>query len=661
MATSDFLHRAVRLSILMAVLNLTGCLPSPTATPLIESPPLTSDTPTAEPSAAPLPTATSSLFDHALAVLLPSPITQFPELTVPGADAVLGLGIFSGFDISPDESRVAFAASNGLIVLDTTSLEQIWAAPVAISLRGSTQWSPDGTRIAAFNEGTLYVWDGLSGAALQSLTLADLYPILGEESNTTFTEFAWSPDSTVLAVSIEAGVYGSPSYSWETILWDSSSGEIVQRLDSPQHGVFEFMWSTDGTRLAARLNDHDGPDETDGVIWEIPSGETVTFTEIIQETSDDLSRVVLGHSHSLNCELWDVGSYTQLAEFESCPAISPNFQWGAQATPGHVEILDLSQGPPQIAATIEVPLVTDEFVFSWSLDGSRLAASNGATVVVLDIQTRSVLTTLQDSTLGVPGESGADVTWLPDNQRIITTDWDWDRINTDIWHVETGEWLGGLEGFEIDYPYTSSLSSIDPLDAGLVLIHTSESILLWDVDAGVPIAQITGIREGTIGWSPDGAYVARQGFSYRDDKRVRENITVWDVATQQAVAVLPETDTDLFSFPQNNYDPRDHRNLTSPDGKYEVVIGRDSVKIAGLISLELLNDSNDGTAAAWSPDSRLVAVVNAGVFYLWNVETGELVAQHSERTYTNWLVFSPDGSRIAAQAEGTIVVWRIEE
>jgi WD40 repeat protein len=465
MATSDFLHRAVQLSILMAVLNLTGCLPSPTATPLIQSPPLTvDDTLTVEPtvertvelSASPLPTDTPSPFDHALDVPLPASITAV--------------------DISPDESRIAVELSNGLVVLDTASLEEIWATPV--DLWDPPEWSPDGTRIAAFDAGALYVWEGLSGDVLQSLMLASLYPNVGGENN-SFTAIEWSPDSTMLAVSIQLEEDGN--YSWDDILWDPSSGEIVQRLDTPQHPVYEFLWSTDGTRLAAQLNDHVGFDEALGVIWEIPGGQTVTFTESIEEISDDLSRVVLGHPHSLDCELWDVASYTRLAEYDRCPSISPDFRWGAQAAPGHVELLDLSQAPSQIAATIEAPLLADEIhFFFWSPDGSRLAVSRGDMVSILDLQARSLLTTLQDSTLGTPGELGAHINWLPDNQRIITTNWD--RNHTAIWHVETGERLGELEGFEIDDPF-----DIDPLEAGPVLIHTANHILIWgNVDAGVP-------------------------------------------------------------------------------------------------------------------------------------------------------------------------------
>jgi WD40 repeat protein len=651
MATSDFLHRAVRLSILMAVLNLTGCLSSPTATPSIESPPLTSDTPTAEPSASPLPTIElHSLFDHALDVPLPEPITMFPELTVPGADAVLGLGSFYGVDISPDESRVAFAANNGLIVLDATSLEKIWAVP--IDLWDSTQWSPDGTRIAAFSAETLFVWDGLSGELLQSLALADLYPT---QEDPAFKAIEWSPDSAVLAVN-SVKFLGS-IYSWDTILWNPSSGEIVQRLDSPQHGVFEFVWSTDGTRLAARLSDHDGPDETLGVIWEIPGGETVTFPETIQKASDDLSRVVLGHSHSLHCELWDVDSYTRLAEYEVCPTISPDFLWGAQVASGHVELRDLSQAPSQIADTIEVPFLADGFgSFYWSPDESRLAISDDDMVIIIDMQSRSMLTTLQDSRLSVPSGVGATITWLPDNQRIITTDWDGN--NTGIWHVETGERLGEMEGFHMHFA-----SSIHLLATGLALINASGKILLWDVDAGVPVAQIVSSETGLIVWSPDGAYVARQSYAKRDGNWVREDITVWDVATQQAVAVVPAADANLFSFAPYQYphDGNDHPNYASPDGKYEVIIDNDGVNITGLIRRELFDDSSYNTEAAWSPDSRLVAVINGGVLYIWNIETGELVAQHSERTYENSLAFSPDGSRIAVNSGGAIVVWRIEE
>jgi WD40 repeat protein len=153
----------------------------------------------------------------------------------------------------------------------------------------------------------------------------------------------------------------------------------------------------------------------------------------------------------------------------------------------------------------------------------------------------------------------------------------------------------------------------------------------------------------TIAFSPDARWLAT---SSRSDRAVR----LWDVGGEKIITRLP------VGYPA--------RSAFSSDGRWFVATGeRFELRKTGTwepaASLQFTEKRPILGAAAFSPDSRLLAVVvNRFEVHLFNLKTFERIGilRPPSAVQMLSLVFSPDGSQLAGLgAEARVAVWNMRE
>ncbi|MCA9903418.1 MAG: hypothetical protein KC547_06145 [Anaerolineae bacterium] len=163
---------------------------------------------------------------------------------------------------SPDGSRFAIVDFPSLHILDSTTWEPLLTIPD--SGVSHVAWNSDGTRIASVaggNPSSLYIWDSVTGACLQHLTI-DYPSVVGGVF--PMYQLAWSSNDRIIA---------SDSYATDILIWDTYS-EDVSVLGSHDSGrVTEVDFSPQSDRIVST-----GSDGTVR-IWDVDSGELVSATE----------------------------------------------------------------------------------------------------------------------------------------------------------------------------------------------------------------------------------------------------------------------------------------------------------------------------------------------------------------------------------------------
>lgn len=140
---------------------------------------------------------------------------------------------------SPDGSRIASASDNGSIkIWDPDSLVELG------TLNGTypVAWSPDGRTLASSGaiKGSVILWEVSSGAILN-----DFITTAG-----TVSSIAWSPDGRRIATS-----FFDPSAGSQVYVLDAATGEeLANRSESSRTAESPIDWSPDGRMLAAAVS-----------------------------------------------------------------------------------------------------------------------------------------------------------------------------------------------------------------------------------------------------------------------------------------------------------------------------------------------------------------------------------------------------------------------
>ncbi|HKB35507.1 MAG TPA: hypothetical protein VKD72_03575, partial [Gemmataceae bacterium] len=530
-------------------------------------------------------------------------------VTLNGPAPPAGLPVFS-----PDGKRLAVPCRNGnLQVWDTRG----GRTPLTIEMKGTgpqpeaarLAFSPDGKLLACGDrEGSVAVWDTGTGAEVYTLKA---HPAL-------VTGLAFSPDGRRLA---------SGGFDRAVRLWDAATGKELLTFRGHADAVEGVAFSPDGRRAASA-----GRDNTI-LVWDVASGQelvalkadahgiyNLAFSPDGQRLASAGIDGALGGSQTI--KIWDPVCGVQSL------ALHPSDRT--------LDVLHTRDGTPtgSIAGAAE-------FVFS--PDGTRMASIDGSAVRVWDAADGRQLLTLKGH-----ADKVTRVIFSPQSSRRLAS------VGSDgilkVWDISAGAPPAAAEklvirvGPPVGFLGEEHFRALDfsPDSRRLASGTARGEVKVWDADDGKELLSILahpGFGVTRVAFSPDGKRLAstcaghqplklwdldtrRQVLSFRgpgekpwftglsfspDGRRVATCYLVgggqvWDAATGEV------------SFPLSRDASRILGLAYSPDGKRLATLGVNAVKVLDatngneLLTLPGGFTSKGGTAVAFSPDSRRLAV-----------------------------------------------------
>jgi WD40 repeat protein len=186
------------------------------------------------------------------------------------------------------------------------------------------------------------------------------------------------------------------------------------------------------------------------------------------------------------------------------------------------------------------------------------------------------------------------------------------------------------------------------------------TIMLWDIETGQPIGQLTsGLTSvvTSVAFSPDGKTLASNGG---------DGLLLWDIETRQQLGRFGNDDQggslNLLAFSV------DGKVLASDSGGNSIILW--DVATRQPIGPPLSVPSGQIHGLAFSPDGKILASGSAGPdsrIILWDIAThqpiGEPLILESEREYApgiSSLAFSPDGKILASgQQDADLTLWDV--
>jgi WD40 repeat protein len=492
----------------------------------------------------------------------------------------------------------------------------------AVAGPGRTSFSPDGQRIVigSFYQPVAVVVDVSSGA--------EVFTLSGHKA--PISDVAWSPDGRWIATASADG---------STRIWEAETGRPRFRLSGHTADVFAVDWSPDSTRLVTG--------STDGTarVWRITQeGATGLLSLSSQGTrsgvagaafSPDGDRVMTGDGRITAVEVWDV-SITGDAEWANLPAV-PLFEGSAAFTPdgrrlvastvdGSATIWDPATGarlltfganrpsadPDRLDVFAIDPLVdgpsgTDLFAIDVSSDGALVAtASANGSARVWDAATGDEMFTVRSR------QEVDDVAWSPAGDLLATA------------------------------------SADSETDTGLVTIVDRSG----DQVAALP--EESGVRFGSVRFSPDGRQLLTTSFDTGDPTPTGNDVNIWDWERGEVVRTIEALAQRAI------YDPTGALIATTAgvDGVAEIWDSETGQKIA-----TLAGHTGGVEAVAFSADGTRLASAGAdGTVRLWDPRAGEqLLVLRGHAGLVSSVSFSPDVSRLASVgADGYVRVWALD-
>lgn len=148
-------------------------------------------------------------------------------------------------DFSPDSTKLASSNTGSVKIWDVSNGDCIKIIESDFPTVWRVLWSPDGTKLAfSFNSEIDYsdridVYDAQSWNRIARIT-----PPSG---GTAATSIAWSPDSTKIAFQ----TYNGTSSSNGIKIWDIINNKLIKTISTPYFQQSYVVWSPDGTKIAS--------------------------------------------------------------------------------------------------------------------------------------------------------------------------------------------------------------------------------------------------------------------------------------------------------------------------------------------------------------------------------------------------------------------------
>ncbi len=569
-------------------------------------------------------------------------------------------------DFSPDGTRLAIAASEGLPVLfDADTGESLADVNPLVGTLSHVTFSPDGAYFVtagsetledgSAHDGVVRFWDGTTGEPLGAPLLHD--------ARATFASFSF--DGTRL---LTVSNHGSPTtqQGGAARLWDvATRTPLGGPLEQPGF-MRSASFSRDGTRILTVADDRIGR-FAQAQVWDVASGQPLGRTIRLDFTDDSGWRVfsasfspggdrILTGGGDTDVRLWDAVTGEPIGEPLEHGSAVVSALFGPEgkrvvtaSVDGRARLWDAAIGQPDGQALRHASPLRSAY---FSPDGGRVVSSAD------DLGGARLWEVASGRLLGDPlrhqDHRVFEASFSPDGTRVVTAS---DDHTAQIWDAATGERVGPALRHEDGV----SSASFSPDGSLVVTVARNWAAGVWNAVGGEALGERIRHRGPIVSASisPDGRSLLTAWNEGSPPDEGPDLARLWDPSTGQPIG--PSL--------QNNVSRREE-DITSAS------FSRDGSRIlSGLYARALVFDSaleplrtleaerfgdlrTQIVSAAFSPDGSRVVTAGENAAWLWDEATGQRVGvplSHEGRV--GMAVFDPDGARVVTVSDDSARVW----
>ncbi len=463
------------------------------------------------------------------------------------------------------------------------------------------KYFPDSKRIAVATSIGIWIYDSLTGEALDLLT-GHTAPVLS---------MALSHDGETLATGSEDGTIQ---------LWNTNTSELRTTYIGHKGSVVKVVFSPSGKMLASCT------ERRQVNIWDTQNAKIIhtilSDAEPISEVTffpDEEMVLTLGKNDSYQfiIEYWNAqtGDHIKddlIEENFTAIAISPDCKTLACSGDSPLQFWDIENTK---RLSIDTETEGDYDYLAFSTDGESLVAAERWEY--LSLWSVSPMQLMKNFT---HDEAFNSIAYSPDGKTVASGT---KNGSVKIWDVSTGKRIQTISGHNSEKIYTAAFQP----DSAIITIGTKSEIQLWNVQTGDLVKTVPEPRYNvySVKYSDDNQLIATGGES----KKAR----LWDAQTGRFLGSFVGHENYIYSVD------------ISPDSRILATAGgynrrRPEVK-------ERFN--RDNSVCLWE--------IRLGEIYL----IGERLANFTEHTdWVNTVEFSPDGQTLASCSQDkTIQLWDV--